>query len=107
MINGWLRTFNTMNVGICKIKLRLPDNHSLKGKRHVIRPIIAQLGNKFNVSVAEVSDQDMWQLATIGVGFVSDDTRFTNEVLSKVVSFVENGNFDVEVLDCEMEIIPV
>ena len=96
-----------MNVGICKIKLRLPDNHSLKGKRHVIKPIIAQLGNKFNVSVAEVSDQDMWQLATIGVGFVSDDARFTNEVLSKVVSFVENSHFEVEILDFEIEIIPV
>jgi uncharacterized protein len=96
-----------MNVGICKIKIRLPDNHSLKGKRQLIRPIIAQLGNKFNVSVAEVSDQDMWQLATIGIGFVSDDSRFTNEVLSRVVDFIENGHFDIEILDYETEIIPV
>ncbi len=96
-----------MNVGVCKIKIRIPDNHSLKGKRQVIKPIIAQVGNKFNVSVAEVSDQDLWQLATIGVGFVSDDSRFTNEVLSKVVDFVTNSHFDVEVLDYEIEIIPV
>jgi len=102
-----LVSFNKMNVGICKIKLRIPENHSLKGKRQVIKPIIAQVGNKFNVSVAEVSDQDLWQLATIGVCFVSDDSRFTNEVLSKVVDFVVSNHFDVEILDYEIEIIPV
>ncbi len=96
-----------MNVGICKIKLRLPENLSLKGKRQVIKPIVARVGNKFNVSVAEVSDQDLWQLSTLGISFISDDSRFTNEVLSKVVDFITNSGFDVEILDYEIEIIPV
>ena len=96
-----------MNVGVCKIKLRLPENLSLKGKRRVLKSITTQVGNKFNVSVAEVDDQDLWQLATLGVCCVSNNGRYTNEVLSKVVSFIANSRFDVEMLDYEIEILPV
>ena len=80
-----------MNIGILKIHLRLPENMSLKGKRQVLKSIIAQLRNRFNVSVAEVADNDLWQLATIAVCVVSNDQRFTNEVLSKAVNLVECG----------------
>ncbi len=96
-----------MNVGICKIRLRLPENQSLKGKRRVLKSITARLKNKFNVSVAEVDDQDLWQLATLGICCVSNDQRFTNEVLSKVVDFITGSGFDVEILGSEIEILPV
>ncbi len=96
-----------MNVGICKIRLRLPENQSLKGKRRVLKSITARLKNKFNVSVAEVDDQDLWQLATLGICCVSNDQRFTNEVLSKVVDFITGSGFDVEILGYEIEILPV
>jgi uncharacterized protein YlxP (DUF503 family) len=95
-----------MIVGVCKIKLRIPENMSLKGKRSVVKSIITQLKNKFNVSVAEVDDQQLWQIATLGVCSISNDSRYTNEVLSKVMNFVTNGRFEVEILDCEIEIIP-
>jgi len=95
-----------MNVGVCKFKLRLPENMSLKGKRRVLKSIITQMRNRFNVSVAEVDDQQLWQLATLGVCFISNDRRYTNEVLSKVVNFVANGRFEVEMLDYEIEITP-
>ena len=96
-----------MNVGVCKISLRLPENLSLKGKRQVLKSIITRIRNKFNVSVAEVDNHDRWQLATIGVCCVSNDNRFTNEVLSKVADFVINSRFEVEILDYEIEILPV
>jgi len=96
-----------MNVGVCKIRLRLPENLSLKGKRQVLKSITTRVKNKFNVSVAEVDDQDLWQLATLGIGCVSNDKRYTNEVLSKVVDFIVNGRFDVEILDYEIEIMSV
>jgi len=96
-----------MNVGVCKINLRLPENLSLKGKRQVLKSIITRIRNKFNVSVAEVDNHDRWQLATIGICCVSNDNRFTNEVLSKVADFVINSRFDVEILDYEIEILPV
>ncbi len=96
-----------MNVGVCKVKLRLPDNLSLKGKRQVVKSVTARLKNKFNVSVAEVEDNDLWQLATVGISFVSNDKRFTNEVLSKAVEFVVNSQGDFEMLDYEIEILTV
>jgi uncharacterized protein YlxP (DUF503 family) len=96
-----------VNVGICKIKLRLPDNLSLKGKRQVVKSVTARLKNKFNVSVAEVEDNDLWQLATIGISFVSNDRRFTNEVLSKAVELVVNSQGNFEMLDYEIEILTV
>lgn len=96
-----------MNVGVCKIKLRLPENLSLKGKRQVLKSITTRLKNKFNVSVAEVDDQNLWQLATLGICCASNDKRYTNEVLSKVVGFIVNGRFDVEILDYEIEILSV
>jgi len=95
-----------MNVGICKISLRLPGNRSLKGKRQVVKSITSRVNNQFNVSVAEVDDHDRWQIATLGVCCVSNDKRHTNEVLSKVVNFVAAGRFQVEMLGYEIEILP-
>ena len=96
-----------MNIGVCKIRLRLPENASLKGKRQVLKSIITRVGNKFNVSVAEVDDHDLWQLTTLGICCVSENKRHANEILSKVVNFIINSRFDVEILDYEIEILPV
>jgi uncharacterized protein YlxP (DUF503 family) len=96
-----------VNVGICKIKIRLPDNLSLKGKRQVVKSVTARLRNRFPISVAEVDDNDLWQLATIGICYISNDKRFTNEILSKIVEFVVNNQGDYEVLDHELEILEV
>ena len=96
-----------MNVGVCRIKLRLPENMSLKGKRQVLKSITSRVKNRFNVSIAEVDSNDLWQLATLGISCVSNSSRQTDEVLSKVVDFVTQGRFDVEVLDYEVEILPV
>jgi len=96
-----------MNVGVCKIRLRLPENLSLKGKRQVLKSITNRVGNKFNVSVAEVDDQDLWQLATLGICYVSNNKRHTNQVLSKVVDFIASSRFEAEMLDYEIEILSV
>jgi uncharacterized protein YlxP (DUF503 family) len=96
-----------MNVGICQVKLRFPENQSLKGKRQILKSIINRLRSKFNISVAEVDDNDLWQLATLGISCVSNDRRHVNEMLSRVVDFIVNGRFEVEILDYEIEILPV
>ncbi len=96
-----------MNVGVCKISLRLPENLSLKGKRQVLKSITTRVKNQFNVSVAEVDDHDLWQLATLGICCVSNNKRYTNEVLSKVVNFIAGSRFEVEILNYEIEILPV
>jgi len=96
-----------MHVGVCRISFRLAKNLSLKGKRQVLKSITTRVGNKFNVSIAEVDDNDLWQLATLGISCVSNDQRHTNEVLSRVVDFITNSHFEVEILDYEIEILPV
>ena len=95
-----------MNVGVCRIELRLPENLSLKGKRHILKSITTRTKNRFNVSIAEVGDQDLWQLATLGICCVSNNSRYTNEVLSKVVDFIADSRFEVEILDYEIELLP-
>ena len=72
-----------------------------------MKSIIARIRNQFNVSVAEVDDHDLWQLATIGICCVSNDKRYTNQVLSKVVAFIAGSRFEVEILSHEIEILSV
>ncbi len=94
-----------MNVGVCKIRMRLSGNHSLKGKRQVSKPIIERVKNRYNVSIAEVDDQDLWQLLTLGITCVSSSGPHANEMLSKVVDFIQQSRLDAEMLDYEIEII--
>ncbi len=96
-----------MNVGVAKISLRIPENMDLKGKRQVLKSIAGRIRSRFNVAVAEVDDNDSWQRAMIGFCCISNNKRFSNEVLSRVVSFVENSHFDIEILDYEIEMIDV
>jgi len=95
-----------MHVSVCQIELRLPENHSLKGKRQVIKSIITRLQNKFNVSVAEVDNQNLWQLATLGIACVSNHRRHADETLSNVVKFVVQNYPNVELLSSAIEIFP-
>ena len=96
-----------MHVGICTIRLRIPENGSLKDKRRVLKSIITRVRNKFNVSVAEIENNDNWQMATLGITCVSNDKRHANEVISKVADYISDARFEAEILGYTMEIIPV
>ncbi len=72
-----------------RLTLHLPENHSLKGKRQVLQSLVARIRRTFNVAVAEIDDQDAWQVATLGVACVSNDARHADEMLAKVANFVE------------------
>ncbi len=92
-----------MHVSVCQVEIRLPENHSLKGKRQVISSIITRIQNKFHVSVAEVDNQDLWQLATLGIACVSNHKRHADETLANVVKFIVQNYPDVELLNTEIE----
>ena len=94
-----------MNIGVCKLTLQLPENQSLKGKRRVISSLSSRIRNKFNVSVAEVSDNDAWQTATLGVSCVSNNTRHADEVISQVIAFIERTREDVYLVNSEQETV--
>lgn len=95
-----------MHIGVCQIEMHIPENHSLKDKRHVVKSIISQVRNKFEVSIAEIEHQDNWQIASLGIAYVSNDARHANEVLSRVVSFLQESRIEAEMLDYSIEIIP-
>lgn len=94
-----------MVIGVATIELRIPMNDSLKGKRSVIKPIIARLRSEYNVSVAEVDDQDSWRNAVIGVACISSDKAYAHGLLMKVVESVERWRLDAELVDYEIELI--
>ena len=93
-----------MVVGMATIVLRLSGNSSLKGKRKVVKSVIARLQNTFNASVAEVGANDSHQRAEIGLAFVGNDRRLINSKLDKALNFVEAMEV-AEIIDSEMEII--
>ena len=95
------------NIGICKIDLRIPENASLKDKRMVVRSLVSRVRDKFHVSVAEVGNGDKWQLATIGVCCISNDSRHANEMISRILDFIESARLDAELISSETEIISV
>ena len=94
-----------MHIGVCRIMLTLPDSASLKDKRQVARSLSARIRNTFNVAVAEVADQELWQRLTLAVCCVSTDSAHANEMVSKVVAFIEESRQDLELLDYQTEII--
>lgn len=96
-----------MVVGVCRVVLHLPENQSLKGKRQVVKSITTRVRNQFNVAIAEVDQLDLWQLATLGIACVSNDSRHANEMLSKIVGFIETSHFDAQVSDFEIELISI
>ena len=95
-----------MHVGVCQIQLRLPENGSLKDKRQVVQSVTSRTRQKFNVSIAEVEDNDHHQLLTLGISCVSNHPRHANEVLSHVVEYIQSLRLDAELVDYHLEIIP-
>ena len=78
-----------MVVGVLRLELFLPENHSLKGKRSVLRTIKARVQSKFNVSIAECDDHDLWQRATLGVSQVGRDRDHVDRCLREVMRFID------------------
>ncbi len=94
-----------MVIGVCRVELHLPGNGSLKGKRGRLRPLINRLRREFNLSVAEVDLQDVWQSAVIGLVIVSNDASHAHSVLEGAVHWIEVYHPDVQVVDWGIEML--
>ena len=95
-----------MVIGLCRLELLLHGNFSLKGKRQVVKSVVERARKRFNISVAEVEDQDLWQKAVLGICTVSNDRQRVNSILDQVVNFIENTNL-AEVADSQIEIMNI
>lgn len=93
-----------MKVGICILNLYIYDVNSLKEKRSVIKSIINKSRNKFNISIAEVSDNDKWNRSIIGFSTVSNDSKIIDNLLESVIKFILS-NYNIEILSTDKEIL--
>jgi uncharacterized protein len=95
-----------MVVGVLKLKLIIPENHSLKGKRGVLKSVQARVANQFNVSVTECGDHDLWQSAVLGFAAAGTSQQVVEATLRKIVDFIdalglaELGEAEVECYYC-------
>ncbi|MFZ5915984.1 MAG: DUF503 domain-containing protein [Chloroflexota bacterium] len=94
-----------MVLGLCTIELHLPANTSLKGKRSVLKSLMARIRHQFNVSIAEVDLHDVWQSAVIGVACVANDQEYAHGLLAQVIRWIEQHRLDVELIDYRIEML--
>jgi len=93
-----------MVVGVGVIQLMIHDSSSLKSKRRVVKSILGRVRSKFDLSIAEVDDQDKWQRCSIGFAVVSNDAGHAHTMLQTIADYVE-GLHLAEVTDYNIEIV--
>lgn len=93
-----------MIIGILTVLIEIPSSFSLKEKRRVLNSVKSKLKNRFNISIAEVGEKDIWNRAEIGIAIISDNSSFCNEQLGNVIEFIEKFS-DIVVLSVNQEII--
>ena len=96
-----------MVVGVLYLSLALPASESLKDKRQVVKSLLARVRNQFNVAAAEVDTLNHRQVATLGFSCVSNDGRHAQQMLDKVLAYIEGRRLEAEVTDYSGEIISV
>jgi len=93
-----------MIVGVCTVELLLSDSRSLKDKRRVLLRLKDRLHGQFNLSVAEVDGQDLWQKAVLGLACVSNERRHANQVLDQALNLIRSDP-TVELLQSKVELL--
>ncbi len=86
-----------------EVQLFLSESRSLKDKRQVVKSLKERIRSRFNVAVAEVDYQELWQRATLGLAAVSTEADHARKVLDEVLSFIEL-DLRVQVLDRQLEV---
>ncbi len=92
-----------MFVAVGQIELFIPESGSLKSKRFVLSSIKAKVKNKFNVSIAEIDNNDKWQRTTLGISTVTNDRSMSEGTVNKVINFIEK-DYRIEVIDHLVEV---
>ena len=94
-----------MIIGACEITLHLPEAHSLKEKRQIIKSVLARVRNQFEVAIAEVDENDRWQIAVLGITCVSNSTQHASEILERVRYYIEESRPDIVLSNIESEVM--
>lgn len=94
-----------MVIGVCTLSLSIPMAFSLKEKRQVVRSLITRVRNEFNVSIAEVDDQDVWQHAVLAVACVATSASYAHGQLEAVIKFIDRQRPDCPIGAYEIEML--
>ena len=94
-----------MSVGILTLNLHLPDSHSLKDKRRIIKPIIARLHKEFNVSLIESGHLDLWQTSEMTIVCAANSGQLAEKTLTQIIGYFESHWPDVPVTGENIEIL--
>ncbi len=94
-----------MAIAVLTLQIQLPGCRSLKEKRTRLKPLITRLHRQFNLSVAELDRQDIWDEATIGCAMISNQHQFSETALQAVVYWLNKNWLDVTLVDDHIEII--
>jgi uncharacterized protein YlxP (DUF503 family) len=92
-----------VNIGVCKLRIHIPGSQSLKDKRSIVKSLTSRLQQHFNISIAEVDDHDLWQMATIGIACVSNHNHRVDEVLNQVINTINRDYPTIEIVEKEIE----
>lgn len=92
-----------MQIGVLRLRLHIPWAHSLKEKRMVVKSIVTRVRQVFNVSVAETEEQDIHQIAVLGVACVADSAAQADSILDHVLDYVE-AHTEAQLTDVQREI---
>jgi uncharacterized protein YlxP (DUF503 family) len=93
-----------MVVGVCMLELLIHNSSSLKAKRQALKSILGKVRSKFNLSIAEVGDQDLWRRAVVGFAVVSNDSGHAHAMMQSVTNYIENL-YLAEIIQDKVEII--
>ncbi|MBU6433515.1 MAG: DUF503 family protein [Nitrospirae bacterium] len=93
-----------MIVGLCTVELFLPESQSLKDKRQVVLSLKDRLREKFNLSIAEIDGQDLWQKAVLGLACVANEGRYVNQVLDQALNLIRSVPA-VEIVQSRIELL--
>lgn len=93
-----------MIIGTATVELAIPGNDSLKGKRSVVKSLLARLHREFNISAAEVGANDAWQSSVIGLACVANSTQHVHKVLSRAIQAMERWRLDADIVDYQIEV---
>ena len=96
--------YKTMRIATIIFRLRAPWVHSLKEKRMIVKSLVAKLRNRYNVSAAEIDEQDTHQIIVIGVAAIVPHNAYADSLMEDISQFVEE-NTEAEIIDEEREIL--
>ncbi|SPJ14725.1 conserved hypothetical protein [Syntrophobacter sp. SbD2] len=95
-----------VTVGVALVCFRLHEIRSLKDKRKIVKSLVEKSRSRFNVTVAEVADQDVHQKASIGIAVIGNDGRVLNSLLDRIIDFMDSLSL-ADLVSREIELINI